>query len=157
MTVISAVLAAMDKKLSKAQFLANVTQIVMKGSVIKVSFGFSRQDPSTNVFPQSIRSQFTTKILLGNANQGKKWHSVELPQLAILRTLEGITWQTDSQSNRKNSLRPDIFNMDDNMGVQKTLKEVSHDEINKAKNGLYRMMQQQANNHVGREKAGLYC
>lgn len=65
---VSAVLAAMDKK-QQAQFLANVTQIVMKGRSLGIFWILANQDPSTNVFPQAIRSQFTTKILLGNANQ----------------------------------------------------------------------------------------
>lgn len=65
---VSAILAAMDKK-QQAQFMANVTQIVMKGRSLGIYWIMANQDPSTNVFPQAIRAQFATKILLGNANQ----------------------------------------------------------------------------------------
>ncbi len=65
---VSAILAAMDKK-EQAQFMANVTQIVMKGRSLGIYWIMANQDPSTNVFPQAIRAQFATKILLGNANQ----------------------------------------------------------------------------------------
>lgn len=65
---VSAILAAMDKK-EQAKFMANVTQIVMKGRSLGIYWIMANQDPSTNVFPQAIRAQFATKILLGNANQ----------------------------------------------------------------------------------------
>lgn len=65
---VSAILAAMDKK-QQAQFMADVTQIVMKGRSLGIYWIMANQDPSTNVFPQAIRAQFATKILLGNANQ----------------------------------------------------------------------------------------
>lgn len=65
---VSAILAAMDKK-EQAKFMADVTQIVMKGRSLGIYWVMANQDPSTNVFPQAIRAQFATKILLGNANQ----------------------------------------------------------------------------------------
>lgn len=65
---VSAILAAMDKK-EQAKFMADVTQIVMKGRSLGIYWIMANQDPSTNVFPQAIRAQFATKILLGNANQ----------------------------------------------------------------------------------------
>ena len=65
---VSAVLAMMDSKQQK-RFMEDVTQICMKGRSLGVYWILANQDPSTNVFPQSIRAQFATKILLGNANQ----------------------------------------------------------------------------------------
>lgn len=82
---VSAVLAAMDKK-QQAQFLANVTQIVMKGRSLGIFWILANQDPSTNVFPQSIRSQFTTKILLGNANQDTQ--KMALGEVATIGDIE---------------------------------------------------------------------
>ena len=82
---VSAVLAAMDKK-QQTQFLANVTQIVMKGRSLGIFWILANQDPSTNVFPQSIRSQFTTKILLGNANQDTQ--KMALGEVATIGDIE---------------------------------------------------------------------
>lgn len=82
---VSAVLAAMDKK-QQAQFLANVTQIVMKGRSLGIFWILANQDPSTNVFPQAIRSQFTTKILLGNANQDTQ--KMALGEVATIGDIE---------------------------------------------------------------------
>lgn len=65
---VSAVLAMMDSKQQK-RFMEDVTQICMKGRSLGIYWILANQDPSTNVFPQSIRAQFATKILLGNANQ----------------------------------------------------------------------------------------
>lgn len=82
---VSAVLATMDKK-QQAQFLANVTQIVMKGRSLGIFWILANQDPSTNVFPQAIRSQFTTKILLGNANQDMQ--KMALGEVATIGDIE---------------------------------------------------------------------
>lgn len=64
---IGSIVAMMDSKQSK-KFVADLTAIIQRGRSVGVSVIASTQDPSTDTLPQKIRQQFSTKILLGSAN-----------------------------------------------------------------------------------------
>lgn len=64
---IGSIVALMDSKQSK-KFVADLTAIIQRGRSVGVSVIASTQDPSTDTLPQKIRQQFSTKILLGSAN-----------------------------------------------------------------------------------------
>lgn len=64
---IGSVVALMDSKQAK-RFIANLVAIIQRGRSVGVSVIASTQDPSTDTLPQKIRQQFSTKILLGSAN-----------------------------------------------------------------------------------------
>ncbi len=106
---VSAVLAAMDKK-QQAQFLAKTWSDSHERSVIRYLLVLANQDPSATSFLNRFVPQFTTKILLGNANQDTpKMALGEITTIGDIENFRGvITWQTDSQSNRK-ILRPEYL------------------------------------------------
>lgn len=64
---IGAILASLAKK-SEKELLDNLVAIIMKGRSVGVHVILSTQDPSTDTLPSKIRSQFSTKILLGSAS-----------------------------------------------------------------------------------------
>lgn len=64
---IGSVVAQMDTKEAKA-FISKLVAIIQRARSVGVHCLFMTQDPSTDVLPQKIRQQFTTRILLGSAN-----------------------------------------------------------------------------------------
>lgn len=64
---IGSVVASMDGK-QKKQFLAYLIQIIQKGRSVSIFLVIASQSPATDVLPSSIRSQFSTRILLGSAS-----------------------------------------------------------------------------------------
>lgn len=64
---IGSVVAGMTAK-EKKQFVAYLTQIVQKGRSVSVFLIVASQSPAVDVLPNGIRSQFSTKILLGSAS-----------------------------------------------------------------------------------------
>ena len=64
---IGAILASMATK-SQKELLDVLVSIIMKGRSVGVHVVLATQDPSTDTLPSKIRSQFSTKILLGSAN-----------------------------------------------------------------------------------------
>lgn len=64
---VGSVVGSMDSK-QKKQFESYLGQIAQKGRSISVFLIMASQSPATDVVPQSVRAQFSTKILLGSAN-----------------------------------------------------------------------------------------
>lgn len=64
---IGSIVAGMTSK-DKKEFIALLTQVVQKGRSVSVFAILASQSPSVDVLPQGIRSQFSTKILLGSAS-----------------------------------------------------------------------------------------
>ena len=64
---IGSVVAQMDTKEAKA-FISKLVAIIQRARSVGVHCLFMTQDPSTDVLPQKIRQQFSTRILLGSAN-----------------------------------------------------------------------------------------
>ncbi|MFR2209319.1 MAG: type IV secretory system conjugative DNA transfer family protein [Streptococcus salivarius] len=65
---IGSLIALMDNKQQK-KFINGLVAIIQRGRSVGVSVFASTQDPSVDTLPQKIRQQFSTKILLGSANQ----------------------------------------------------------------------------------------
>jgi hypothetical protein len=65
---IGSLIALMDNKHQK-KFINGLVAIIQRGRSVGVSVFASTQDPSVDTLPQKIRQQFSTKILLGSANQ----------------------------------------------------------------------------------------
>lgn len=65
---IGSLVALMDNKQQK-KFINGLVAIIQRGCSVGVSVFASTQDPSVDTLPQKIRQQFSTKILLGSANQ----------------------------------------------------------------------------------------
>lgn len=65
---IGSLVALMDNKQQK-KFINGLVAIIQRGRSVGVSVFASTQDPSVDTLPQKIRQQFSTKILLGSANQ----------------------------------------------------------------------------------------
>ena len=65
---IGSLVALMDNKQQK-KFINGLVAIIQLGRSVGVSVFASTQDPSVDTLPQKIRQQFSTKILLGSANQ----------------------------------------------------------------------------------------
>ena len=61
---IGSVVAQMDTKEAKA-FISKLVAIIQRARSVGVHCLFMTQDPSTDVLPQKIRQQFSTRILLG--------------------------------------------------------------------------------------------
>lgn len=64
---IGSIVASMSAK-EKKQFIAYLTQITQKGRSVSVFLIAASQSPAVDVLPSGIRSQFSTKILLGSAS-----------------------------------------------------------------------------------------
>ena len=64
---IGSVVAQMDTKEAKA-FISKLVAIIQRARSVGVHCLFMTQDLSTDVLPQKIRQQFSTRILLGSAN-----------------------------------------------------------------------------------------
>ena len=64
---IGSIVASMTSKEKKA-FIAYLTQIVQKGRSVSAFLVVASQSPAVDVLPNGIRSQFSTKILLGSAS-----------------------------------------------------------------------------------------
>lgn len=64
---IGSIVAGMGSKEQK-QFNALLTQLVQKGRSVSVFVILASQSPAVDVLPQGIRSQFSTRILLGSAS-----------------------------------------------------------------------------------------
>jgi ABC-type ATPase involved in cell division len=64
---ISAVIAQLDSKQTK-EFVNKLKTIILKGRSVGISVVLATQDPSTETLPQQIRSQFSTRIILGSTN-----------------------------------------------------------------------------------------
>lgn len=63
---VGSVIAGMSSK-EKKELVGNLLQIVQKGRSVSVFLVMASQSPATTVLPSDIRSQFSTKILLGSA------------------------------------------------------------------------------------------
>lgn len=63
---VGSVVASMSSK-EKKQFIAYLIQIIQKGRSVSVFLISASQSPAVTVLPSDIRSQFSTKILLGSA------------------------------------------------------------------------------------------
>lgn len=64
---VGSLVALMDNKQQK-QFISSLIAIIQRGRSVGVNLIIGTQSPSVDVLPQSIRSNFSTKILLGSAN-----------------------------------------------------------------------------------------
>lgn len=64
---IGSIVAGMSLK-EKKEFISLLTQVVQKGRSVSVFAIVASQSPSVDVLPQGIRSQFSTKILLGSVS-----------------------------------------------------------------------------------------
>lgn len=64
---VGSIVAGFDNR-SKKLFDNYLTQIAQKGRSISVFLVVASQSPATDVLPQGVRSQFSTRILLGSAN-----------------------------------------------------------------------------------------
>ena len=63
---VGSIVASMSSK-EKKELVNNLLQIVQKGRSVSVFLVMASQSPATTVLPSDIRSQFSTKILLGSA------------------------------------------------------------------------------------------
>lgn len=64
---VGSIVALLDSK-QKKQFISSMIAIIQRARSVGISVIISTQDPSVDVLPQSIRNQFSTRILLGSAN-----------------------------------------------------------------------------------------
>lgn len=64
---IGSIVAGMNNK-EKKLFVSYMTQLVQKGRSVSVFGIIASQSPAVDVLPQGVRSQFSTKILLGSAS-----------------------------------------------------------------------------------------
>ncbi len=64
---VGSVVGSMDNK-QKKQFQSYLAQIAQKGRSISIFLIMASQSPATDVVPQSVRAQFSTRILLGSSN-----------------------------------------------------------------------------------------
>lgn len=64
---IGSIVASMDNK-QKKLFVSYMTQLVQKGRSVSIFGIVASQSPAVDVLPQGVRSQFSTKILLGSAS-----------------------------------------------------------------------------------------
>lgn len=63
---VGSIVASMSSK-EKKELVNNLLQIVQKGRSVSVFLVMASQSPATTVLPSDVRSQFSTKILLGSA------------------------------------------------------------------------------------------
>lgn len=63
---VGSIVASMSSK-EKTELVNNLLQIVQKGRSVSVFLVMASQSPATTVLPSDIRSQFSTRILLGSA------------------------------------------------------------------------------------------
>lgn len=63
---VGSIVASMSSK-EKKELVSNLLQIVQKGRSVSVFLVMASQSPATTVLPSDVRSQFSTKILLGSA------------------------------------------------------------------------------------------
>lgn len=63
---VGSIIAGMSSK-KKKELVNNLLQIVQKGRSVSVFLVMASQSPATTVLPSDIRSQFSTRILLGSA------------------------------------------------------------------------------------------
>lgn len=63
---VGSIIAGMSSK-EKKELVNNLLQIVQKGRSVSVFLVMASQSPATTVLPSDIRSQFSTRILLGSA------------------------------------------------------------------------------------------
>ena len=63
---VGSIVASMSSK-EKKELVSNLLQIVQKGRSVSVFLVMASQSPATTVLPSDIRSQFSTRILLGSA------------------------------------------------------------------------------------------
>lgn len=63
---VGSIVASMNSK-EKKELVNNLLQIVQKGRSVSVFLVMASQSPATTVLPSDVRSQFSTKILLGSA------------------------------------------------------------------------------------------
>lgn len=63
---VGSVIAGMSSK-EKKELVNNLLQIVQKGRSVSVFLVMASQSPATTVLPSDVRSQFSTRILLGSA------------------------------------------------------------------------------------------
>lgn len=63
---IGSIVASMSSK-EKKELVSNLLQIVQKGRSVSVFLVMASQSPATTVLPSDVRSQFSTRILLGSA------------------------------------------------------------------------------------------
>lgn len=63
---VGSIIASMSSK-EKKELVNNLLQIVQKGRSVSVFLVMASQSPATTVLPSDIRSQFSTRILLGSA------------------------------------------------------------------------------------------
>ncbi len=63
---VGSIVASMNSK-EKKGLVSNLLQIVQKGRSVSVFLVMASQSPATTVLPSDIRSQFSTRILLGSA------------------------------------------------------------------------------------------
>lgn len=63
---VGSIVAGMSSK-EKKELVSNLLQIVQKGRSVSVFLVMASQSPATTVLPSDVRSQFSTRILLGSA------------------------------------------------------------------------------------------
>lgn len=63
---VGSIVASMNSK-EKKDLVSNLLQIAQKGRSVSVFLVMASQSPATTVLPSDVRSQFSTKILLGSA------------------------------------------------------------------------------------------
>lgn len=63
---VGSIVASMSSK-EKKELVSNLLQIVQKGRSVSVFLVMASQSPATTVLPSDVRSQFSTRILLGSA------------------------------------------------------------------------------------------
>lgn len=64
---VGSIVASMTSR-EKKLLIAYLTQIIQKGRSVSVFLVVATQSPAVDVLPQAIRTQFSTKILLGSTN-----------------------------------------------------------------------------------------
>lgn len=63
---VGSIIAGMSSK-EKKELVSNLLQVVQKGRSVSVFLVMASQSPATTVLPSDIRTQFSTRILLGSA------------------------------------------------------------------------------------------
>lgn len=121
---IGSIVAGMNSK-EKKEFIALLTQVVQKGRSVSIFAVLASQSPSVDVLPQGIRSQFSTKILLGSASGDvQRMAFGEATTPGNVKKYQGYYYVDGLTTEPQKFFVPDLFKYDlENMDTFKRLYE----------------------------------
>lgn len=126
---IGSIVAGMNSK-EKKELIALITQVVQKGRSVSVFAVFATQSPSVDVLPQGVRSQFSSKILLGSASGDvQRMAFGEATTPGEVKKFQGYYYVDGITVNPQKYFVPNLFKYDlENMDTFKKLYEVGKEK-----------------------------